>query len=190
MWTISYFSAYGMLSGWMTHDRLSCPICMGDTKSFQLTNGKKTCQFDYHRSYLPYGHPLRKNKINFLKKNDALNDYPPESLMGEHVLKEQIRHVIPPNTSECGVKGHDVKKKGYMNWHNWHKENIFWELSYWMDINLMNNLDVMHIEKNFIDNIMYAIINVKDKLKDIMKERLDISIFFNWKSLHGDDYGR
>ncbi|KAL1221278.1 hypothetical protein V5N11_032725 [Cardamine amara subsp. amara] len=27
MWTISDFPAYGMLSGWTTHGRLSCPYC-------------------------------------------------------------------------------------------------------------------------------------------------------------------
>jgi len=28
MWTINDFPAYGMLSGWSTAGRLSCPICM------------------------------------------------------------------------------------------------------------------------------------------------------------------
>ncbi|XP_048599975.1 uncharacterized protein LOC106374078 [Brassica napus] len=31
MWTISDFSAYGMLSGWTTHGRLSCPYCQDET---------------------------------------------------------------------------------------------------------------------------------------------------------------
>lgn len=190
MWTISDFPAYGMLSGWTTHGRLSCPICMDDTKAFQLTNGKKTCWFDCHRRFLPRGHPLRKNKTNFLKRKDALNDYPPRSLTGEQVLKEQIRQVNPPKTSECGGNGHDVKKKGYGNWHNWHKESIFWELPYWTDLNLRHNLDVMHIEKNFFDNIINTVMNVKDKSKDTVKARLDIAIFCNRKDLHVDDYGR
>ncbi|XP_058784647.1 uncharacterized protein LOC131659476 [Vicia villosa] len=28
IWTINYFPAYGMLSGWMTMGKLACPICM------------------------------------------------------------------------------------------------------------------------------------------------------------------
>ena len=36
MWTISDFPAYGMLSGWSTHGRLACPVCMADTKAFRL----------------------------------------------------------------------------------------------------------------------------------------------------------
>ena len=42
LWTISEFLAYGMLSGWTTHGRLSCPYCMGSTDVFQLKNGRKT----------------------------------------------------------------------------------------------------------------------------------------------------
>ena len=39
MWTISDFPAYGMLSGWTTHGRLSCPYCQDSTDAFQLKNG-------------------------------------------------------------------------------------------------------------------------------------------------------
>nr|MCH9869342.1 hypothetical protein [Serratia marcescens] len=34
LWTINDFSAYGILSGWSTHGRLGCPICMEYTKAF------------------------------------------------------------------------------------------------------------------------------------------------------------
>jgi len=36
MWSISDFPAYGMLLAWTTHERLSCPYCMGRTDAFQL----------------------------------------------------------------------------------------------------------------------------------------------------------
>ena len=39
---------------------------------------------------------------------------------------------------------------------------------------LRHNLDVMHIEKNFFDNIFNTVINVKDKTKDNEKARMDI----------------
>ena len=42
LWTISDFHAYGMLSEWTTHGRLSCPYCSGMTNAFQLKNGRKT----------------------------------------------------------------------------------------------------------------------------------------------------
>lgn len=189
LWTISDFPAYGMLSGWTTHGRLSCPVCMDDTYAFYLSAGRKTCWFDCHRRFLPINHTLRKSKTIFRKGKNALNDYPPQYLTGEHVLYERIRQVGPPKTSECGGNGHEKKVAGYGNWHNWHKESIFWELQYWTDLTLRHNLDVMHIEKNFFDNIMYTVMNVKDKSKDTVKSRLDIAKFCSREELHVDDQG-
>ncbi|XP_010480743.1 PREDICTED: uncharacterized protein LOC104759533 [Camelina sativa] len=190
LWTISDFPAYGMLSGWTTHGRISCPICMDDTKAFQLPAGRKTCWFDCHRRFLPAGHPLRKNKKDFLKGKHALNDNPPQSLTGEQVLYERIRHVRPPKTSEVGGNGHEVKVDGYGTWHNWHKESILWELSYWPDLTLRHNLDMMHIEKNVHDNIMYTVMNVKDRSKDNVRSRVDIARFCDRPKLHVDDRGK
>jgi len=42
---------------------------------------------------------------------------------------------------------------GYGQFHNWTKRSIFWDLPYWKDNFLRHNLDVMHIEKNFFDNV-------------------------------------
>ena len=41
MWTINDFTAYGMLSGWSTHGKFSCPYCMENKKAFTLANGGK-----------------------------------------------------------------------------------------------------------------------------------------------------
>uniref|UniRef100_A0A151UEQ9 Uncharacterized protein n=1 Tax=Cajanus cajan TaxID=3821 RepID=A0A151UEQ9_CAJCA len=62
MWTINDFPAYGMLSGWGTHGRFSCPHCMEHKKSFTLNYWKKPCWFDSHRRFLPKNHVFRKNK--------------------------------------------------------------------------------------------------------------------------------
>ena len=190
LWTISDFPAYGMLSGWTTHGRLSCPICMEDTKAFYLKNGRKTCWFDCHRRFLPRGHPLRKNRKDFLKGKHAMNEVPPESLSGEQVYSERLKGVNPPKTSQCGGNGHDKKKPGYGKEHNWHKESIFWELPYWRDLNLRHNLDVMHIEKNFFDNIMNTLMSVKGKSKDTIKSRLDIELLCDRQHLHVDSRGQ
>ena len=58
--------------------------------------------------------------------------------------------------------------------HNWHKKNIFWELPYWKDLLLRHNLDVMHIKKNFFDNIINTLLNVPGKPKDNKNSRLDL----------------
>lgn len=119
-----------------------------------------------------------------------MNDFPPESLTGEQVYSELLNGVNPPKTSKCGGYGHDKKKPGYGKRHNWHKESIFWELPYWRDLILRHNLDVMHIEKNFFDNIMNTLMNVKGKSKDTIKSRLDIALFCDREHLHVDSNGQ
>ena len=46
MWTINYFSAYGMLFGWMTRGKLVCSIYMEDTKAFTLKYGRMNSWYD------------------------------------------------------------------------------------------------------------------------------------------------
>ncbi|XP_010462917.1 PREDICTED: uncharacterized protein LOC104743549 [Camelina sativa] len=190
MWTISDFPAYSMLSGWTTHGKLSCPICMESTKLFYLPKGRKTCWFDCHRRFLPHSHPLRKNKKDFLKGRDASNDYPPQSLTGEQVYYERLKCVNPPKTRDVSGNSYEKKMEGYGEEHNWHKESILWSLSYWKDFNLRHNIDVMHTEKNFVDNILYTLMSVQGKSKDNIMSRLDIEQFCSRPQLHIDRKGK
>ena len=66
---------------------------------------------------------------------------------------------------------------GYEQYHNWTKRSIFWDLSYWKHNLLRHNLDVMHIEKNFFDNVFNAVMEVKGKTKDNHKARMDVVEF-------------
>lgn len=190
LWTISDFPAYSMLSGWTTHGKLSCPVCMESTKSFYLLNGRKTCWFDCHRRFLPHGHPSHRNRKDFLKGRDASSEYPPESLTGKQVYYERLASVNPPKTKDVGGNGHEKKMRGYGKEHNWHKESILWELSYWKDLNLRHNIDMMHTKKNFLDNIMNTLMSVKGKSKDNIMSRLDIEKFCSRPGLHIDSNGK
>ena len=87
MWTISDFPAYGMLSGWTTHRRLSCPYCMGRTDAFQLKKGRKPCWFDSHRRFLPLHHPYRRNKKRF-RKNKIVRLPPPSYISGTDLFEQ------------------------------------------------------------------------------------------------------
>ena len=60
------------------------------------------------------------------------------------------------------------------NYHNWTKQNVFCELPYWRDQLLYHNLDIMHIEKKFSDNIINTVMNVPGKIKDDVNARLDM----------------
>lgn len=55
------------------------------------------------------------------------------------------------------------------------REVFFFSLPYWEDHKLRHNLDVMHIEKNVMDNILGTVLNLKDWTKDNYKARLDLA---------------
>ncbi|KAL1223201.1 hypothetical protein V5N11_029437 [Cardamine amara subsp. amara] len=103
MWTISDFSVYGMLSGWTTHGRLSCPYCQDNTNAFQLRNERKSCWFDCHRRFLPSEHPYCRSRILF-RKNKKVFDGPPPEIDGCGLL-EQLRDFGAERTSYCGGNG-------------------------------------------------------------------------------------
>ena len=88
MSTISDFPAYGMLFGWTTHGRLSCPCCMDRTEAFKLKHGRKSCWFDCHRQYLSMHHPYRKNK-KLIRKNKIVR-LPPPVYLSRNDLFENI----------------------------------------------------------------------------------------------------
>ncbi|GLT31682.1 hypothetical protein SLA2020_064020 [Shorea laevis] len=85
MWTITDFPGYGMVSGWSTHGRLSCPYCQENSKAFHLPNGRKISFFDCHRQFLPPDHPFRRNRSEFTKGH-VENRAPPERLSGDDML--------------------------------------------------------------------------------------------------------
>ena len=184
LWTISDFPAYGMLSGWTTHGRLACPYCMGSTDAFQLKNGRKTSWFDCHRRFLPIIHPYRRNKTLFRSKR-VVRDTAPPYLSGEDIEKD-IDYYGAQETVKRGGNWHIPANMadGYGTQHNWHKKSIFWELPYWKDLLLRHNLDVMHIEKNFFDNIINTLLNVPGKTKDNKNSRLDLPALCSRKELH------
>ena len=49
------------------------------------------------------------------------------------------------------------------------KKSIFFELPYWEHHLIHHNLDVMHIEKNVCDNILWTVVGVPGKCKDNLK---------------------
>nr|KYP36031.1 hypothetical protein KK1_042873 [Cajanus cajan] len=170
MWTINDFPAYGMLSGWGTQGKLACPHCMEYSKAFTLENGGKNCWFDSHRRFLPHDHTFRKNKKAFLK-GKVETDGPPPTMTPDLVWGRVMD--LPMATENPRLP----KLRGYGEFHNWRKKSIFWNLPYWKDNLLRHNLDVMHIEKNFFDNILNTIMNVSGKTKDNEKARMDLTLY-------------
>jgi hypothetical protein len=56
----------------------------------------------------------------------------------------------------------------------WKKKSVFFRLPYWKYNLLRHNLDVMHIGKNVMDNILGRILDIKGKTKDDLAARQDL----------------
>jgi hypothetical protein len=68
LWTINDFLAYGIVSRWSTHGKLTYLYSVKNNKAFTLMNDDKTSFFFYcYRRFLPRHHQYRKNQKNFLK---------------------------------------------------------------------------------------------------------------------------
>jgi len=157
------FPAYGILSDWSTHSRLACSHCMEHTKTFTLNYSRKSCWFDCHRRFLATDHLFRRSKKAF-RKGEVEIDRPTPRLTPSQFWR-RVKHY--PKVTKSGVTRID----GYGEWHNWTKRSIFWDLLYWKDNLLRHNLDFMHIEKTFFDNIFNTVMNVSSKTKDNDKAR-------------------
>ena len=67
---------------------------------------------------------------------------------------------------------------------NWKKKSVFFQLPYWKDNLIRRNLDVMHIEKNVCDNVLWTLLNVQGRSKDSLKARLDLQDMGIRRALH------
>ncbi|XP_056688736.1 uncharacterized protein [Spinacia oleracea] len=175
LWTISDFPAYGMLSGWSTAGKKACPYCMDKSKAFWLEHGGKVSWFDSHRQFLPQGHPFRKNKTAFCK-NKVENGMGPHIMSGEE-LWQCVKDLPKATDGPEALKKLKSSKKG------WFKQSIMWELPYWKDLLLRHNLDVMHIEKNFFDQLINTVMDVKGSTSDTANARKDMEKYYKRRQL-------
>ena len=169
LWSIHDFPAYGNFSGWSTHGRLACPVCLCDSNAFNLRNGRKACWFDCHRRFLPRDHEFR-SQANAFRNNTVVHEEPPRLLTGEEVLA-QINTLVA-----------DTKNYGIL--HNWTHISCFWQLPYFHKLLLRHNIDVMHNEKNLGEAIWNTCFDIPEKTKDNAKARKDLAQICNRPSQH------
>ena len=179
IWTVSDYPAYEMLCGWGTHGRLGCYYCQGATKAFRLVHGGKASWFDCHRCFLPLGHPFRRDKKNFIKGRAEYGG-PPPNRTGEEILEEvsQLDEIVWGRLKKTN------QIRGYADTHHWQKKSIFWRLPYWKDNLLPHNIDIMHLEKNFADNLIYTLLDIGGKTKDNEKSRKDLALLCDRGNQH------
>jgi hypothetical protein len=56
----------------------------------------------------------------------------------------------------------------------WKKQSIFWELSYWKDLDVGHSIDVMRIEKNVCESLLKTLLNTDGKTRDHGHAQADI----------------
>ena len=191
MWTISDFPGLGTLSGWNTHTGLACPSCNFDSIPCRLPYSKKWC-FMGHRRFLNGAHKFRMNRVVFYGRIDLRS--PPIVLSGSEILKQQedINVTFGKSSEVESSKGKrrrniDIRQSETKQWR---KKSIFFQLPYWEYNLLRHNLDVMHIEKNVCDNVIYTILNEQGKTKDHLNARKDLQDMNIRMDLWPDENGK
>ncbi|GLT55146.1 hypothetical protein SLA2020_282940 [Shorea laevis] len=121
-----------------------------------------------HRRWLPMEHRFRKDKRAFDGTQEL--DPAPIVLNGEEIMSQLNTPGFVVDESRVGEK----RRVGTNEPVKWKKQSIFFTLPYWKDNLLRHNLDVMHIEKNVLDNIIGTLLDMKGKTKDNYKARLDL----------------
>ncbi|CAH9095227.1 unnamed protein product [Cuscuta epithymum] len=183
LWTISYFPAYAMLSGWSTKGKFACPCCTEFTEAFWLYHSKKHSWFDNHRKFLPSDHPFRFDNENFTKGKSIFYG-PPLARDGSYCYDEVSS--LMSVTEVGGIEHNKIVGRDI----GWKKRSIFWDLPYWKDLLIRHNLDVMHIEKNFSENMFYTILGVPGKSKNHAKGRMDMEQICHRPSMERDGSGK
>jgi hypothetical protein len=167
MWTINDFPVYGDVSGWSTKGRFACPCCMGNTKSKWLKYRNKFCYMG-HRRFLPMDHRWRKEARSFDGTQEL--DHPPPMPTGDEIWR-QVQGI--DSVVEAIRKRLNVVQVGCDEQLMWKKRCILFTLPYWKNNMLCHNIDVMHIEKNMVDNIIGTLLNMENKTNDNLKARLN-----------------
>ena len=128
-----------------------------------------------HRHFLDRRHKFRLNRIRFNGEQEMRS--PPKTLSGSEIL-EQVVNINATFGRRPQIEGLGKRTRGGQLSHGstqqWKKKSIFFELPYWKDNCLRHNLDVMHIEKNVCDNIIYTLLNDSAKTKDYINARRDL----------------
>lgn len=162
IWSINNFPALGNLSGYPVKSSIGCPVCMKETSSIRLKNGRKTIYLG-HRRFLPKNHRYRKQKKAFDGNTEERTA--PRILTGDDVF-EMVKDVKV-------VLGKRKRKDQVVDG-PWKKKSIFYELLYWKSLYVRHCLDVMHIEKNVCESIVGTLLDIPNKTKDGEKARLDL----------------
>ena len=107
-------------------------------------------------------HPFRRDRVNFI----------PGVWEAGHAPRTHIGVELLEDLKIYGMKrvydnvAHEYNEQYGPYTGGWKKISIFWDLPYWKTNMIRHCLDVMHIEKNFFDNIFNTVMRVENGTKD------------------------
>ncbi|XP_028093918.1 uncharacterized protein LOC114294017 [Camellia sinensis] len=143
-----------------TNGHYSCYTC-NDKPYFESLRSKTG--YTNHRCYLPEDRPERRKSRAYngkIEKRKRSLELPVEKIQDQ---LDNVKGVI--------YGKHPSNRKRPRQAPNWTKVSILYELPYWKKQKLQHNIDVMHVEKNFSENVSGSI---DGKNKDTDKARLDL----------------
>jgi hypothetical protein len=85
-----------------------------------------------------------------------------------HLPPHLIGHEVYEMVKEVHVI-HGKRKRSGKNIEEddmWKKQSIFWELSYWKDLDVRHSIDVMHAKKNVCESLQGTLLNTYGKTRD------------------------
>ncbi|KAK2637993.1 hypothetical protein Ddye_025788 [Dipteronia dyeriana] len=95
----------------------------------------------------------------------------------------KISHALKDIENDWGKRQDKSKKDVQM----WKKISIFFTLPYWKDLALHHNFDLMHIEKNICESVIYKLLEINGKTKDEINARKDLQDLGILHDLHPQD---
>jgi hypothetical protein len=152
------------LSGQSKKVGCGCPHCFRETESHYLSKSWKIVYMG-HRCYIPMKHPFRSMKDKFNGNNEKRRP-PPHLTSLEVYEKVKDVHVI------LGKRKRTVKNTCEDDM--WMKQSIFWELSYWKDLDIRHLIYLIHIEKNVWESLLGTLLNMDGKTRDHGHARDDL----------------
>jgi hypothetical protein len=149
------------LSGQSKKVGCRCPHCFRETDSQYLSESWKIV-YMRHQRYILMKHLFQSMKDKFNANSEKRHPRP--HLIGHEVY--EMVHVI------LGKRKRTGKNTGEDDM--WKKQSIFWELPYWKNLDVHHSIDVVHVEKNVCENLLWTLLNTDGKTRDYGYARADL----------------
>ncbi|XP_026430305.1 uncharacterized protein LOC113326842 [Papaver somniferum] len=147
LWCIHDFPAYAHVSGVRTSETFGCHVCGENTEAIRLKWGSKRKTSEFNGFEETRGAPIRLSGVELFNKTATANKE-----FGKLVKRQAVRESP------------------------WSKRSILFCLPYWKFLQIRHNVDVMHVEKNFAENLFGTFMSHKDKNKDGLLARKDLKL--------------